>query len=307
MHVERSANTITSRDRIVTTVCFALLLHGLVILGIGFTADDPDGAGGESALEVVLVNAPTDEAPDQPDYLADAAQRGAGNTDQRVRARSPEAMIGDPLARALRPLGSSPLAGEFDERVVADNRPRAHSVPDPVVAVYRDTHLSMAVALRVGGGSAAPAAHGTVVLLPSIPADVEAHTAVAYSEAPRERFISVNTEEALYATYLHGWRERVERVGNLNYPDEARRQGLSGALELEVAVDSSGRVRNLHVRRSSGHRVLDEAALRIVYLAAPYASFPDELRNEVDVLRFAFVWEFGDDMMSAAVRALRGG
>lgn len=305
MHADALTKTITARDRLTTTVCFALLLHGLLILGIGFTSDDPFSAPGARALEVVLVNAPTDEPPEHADYLADAAQRGAGNTEERLRARSPEARTGDPDARAAHDLGAARAPGEFNERNPDDARPRAASVPDPVVTAARDTHVRVALTLRAGAGSAAPAAHGAVMPLPSIPADTDAHTALAYSRNPRERFISVNTQEALYAPYIHAWRERVERVGNLNYPDEARRRGLSGALELEVALGASGNVRRLQVRESSGHRLLDEAALRIVYMAAPFPPFPDDLRREVDVLRFAFVWEFGDGVATTSVRARR--
>lgn len=305
MHADALTKTITSRDRLTTTVCFALLLHGLLILGVGFTADDPSAVSGARALEVVLVNAPTDEPPEHADYLADAAQRGAGNTDERLRARSPQARAGDPAARATHDRGPALLPGEFADRDPDDGRPRAASVPDPVVAARRDTHVHIALTLRAGGGSAAPAAHGATMLRPSIPADTDAHTALAYSRNPRERFISVNTQESLYAPYLHAWRERVERVGNLNYPDEARRRGLSGALELEVALGATGNVRQLRVRETSGHRLLDEAAMRIVYMAAPFPAFPDELRREVDVLRFAFVWEFGDGVATTSVRARR--
>ena len=293
----------TARDRLVTTVCFAVLVHGLVILGVGFTDGVPATVPGQRALEITLVDAPTDDAPEQADYLADAAQRGGGNIDERLRARSPDAAIGDPSAAAAHARGPSPQPGEFDD-VPADGRPRAAAVVDPVVATTAATHLRLALALRAGGGSAAPSARGAPVQLPSITADVDAHTALAFSENPRERFINVNTQEALYAAYLHSWRERVERVGNLNYPDEARRRGLAGSLELEVALGAAGTVRDLQVRRGSGNRLLDDAAKKIVYMAVPFAPFPDDLRREVDVLRFAFVWEFGDGVARSSVRAV---
>jgi periplasmic protein TonB len=301
MHAEVHANPVTHRDRLVTTLSFALLLHALVILGVTFTASDDESAQGERALEIVLVSAPSDEPPEKADYLADSAQRGAGNIDERTRARSPETALGDPNARETRERGESPLLGEFTERDAEDNRPRASRLPDPVIATTRDDHLRFAVEVRSGGGTATPTAYGTDILLPSIPADTDAHTALAYSENPRERFISVNTEEALYAAYLHSWRERVERVGNLNYPDQARRQGLRGALELEVALGPDGNVRQLRVRNGSGHRLLDDAAMRIVYMASPFPPFPEDLRREVDLLRFAFVWEFGDDVGTTSV------
>lgn len=306
MPTEATRTRITSRDRLVTTLCFALLLHGLIVLGIGFTSDDPESGRGTPTLEIVMVDAPTDDPPDEADYLADASQSGAGNTEKRTRARSPRTALGDPSAQADSRAGDTTSAGEFDERLADDTRPRAAAVDDPVVATVDSPHLRVAVNLRSGAGAARPAAHGTPVVLPSIPADTEAHTALAYSDDPRDRFISVNTEEVLYAAYLHTWRERVERVGNLNYPDEAKRRGLRGTLELEVALGANGNVRQLKVRESSGHRILDDAAMRIVYMASPFPPFPEDLSAEVDVLRFAFVWEFGDGVITSGVRAAGG-
>lgn len=302
MQAEANAVQVTAGDRLVTTICFAVLLHGLFLFGVGFTADEPSSAAGRRALEITLVNAPSDEAPEDADYLADASQRGGGNIETPIRARSPDSAVGDPTARAAEHRGPSSNVGDFNDRR-DDGRPRAADLPDPVVATAAPSHVHLAVNLRAGAGAAAPSAAGTPVQLPSIPADTDSHTALAYSDDPRERFINVNTQEALYAGYLHAWRERVERVGNLNYPDEARRHGLTGALELEVALGAAGDVHDLRIRRGSGNRVLDNAAKRIVYLAVPFPPFPDDLRREVDVLRFAFVWEFGDGVARSSVRA----
>ena len=303
MHAEALPNRVTARDRLVTTVCFAVLLHGLVILGVRFTAGESLSAQGEHTLEITIVNAPSDEAPEKADYLADASQRGGGNIDTPMRQRSPEAQVGDPAARSSDRHGPSRRSGEFTD-LADDDRPRAAALADPVVTTSSPGHTRVALALRAGAGSAAPTAQGAVIQLPSIPADISSHTALAYSSAPREAFINVNTQEALYAAYIHSWRERVERVGNLNYPDEARRRGLSGSLELEVALSAAGTVHDLKVRRGSGNRVLDDAARKIVYMAVPFPPFPDELKREVDVLRFAFIWEFGDGVASSSVHAL---
>lgn len=303
MHAEALTNRVTARDRLVTTVCFAVLLHGLIILGVRFTAGDSLRAPGKHTLEITLVNAPSDEAPEKADYLADASQRGGGNIDTPMRARSPDAQVGDPAATAADRDGPSRRPGEFAD-AADDDRPRAAALSDPVVTSTREGHTRVALAMRAGAGSAAPSAQGAPIQLPSIPADIAAHTALAYSSAPREVFINVNTQEVLYAAYIHRWRERVERVGNLNYPDEARRRGLSGSLELEVALGAAGTVHDLKVRRGSGNRVLDDAARKIVYMAVPFPPFPDELKREVDVLRFAFIWEFGDGVATSSVHAL---
>ncbi len=114
----------------------------------------------------------------------------------------------------------------------------------------------------------------------------------AYAKRPRRKWISARTREHKYAAYMEAWRSKVERVGNLNYPDEARRRRLSGNLLLDVALNADGSVNEITVRRSSGHTVLDDAAVRIVRLAAPFARFPDQIRKETDILHIQRTWRF---------------
>jgi protein TonB len=109
---------------------------------------------------------------------------------------------------------------------------------------------------------------------------------------PRRKFISANTKEFRFAAYMEAWRAKVERVGNINYPDEARRNDLSGSLLLDVAINPDGSVREITVRRTSGQPVLDDAAVRIVELAAPFARFPDEFLKEIDILHVTRTWKF---------------
>jgi protein TonB len=113
-----------------------------------------------------------------------------------------------------------------------------------------------------------------------------------YAKRPRQTFISAATREYKYASYMEAWRRKVETIGNLNYPDEARRRDLSGSLILDVALNADGSINNITLRRSSGHRVLDDAAIAIVRLAAPFAEFPDNIRKETDVLHITRTWQF---------------
>jgi protein TonB len=114
----------------------------------------------------------------------------------------------------------------------------------------------------------------------------------AYAKRPRQKWISARTREHRYAAYMEAWRAKVERVGNLNYPDEARRRNLSGDLLLDVAIRTDGSVVEISVRRSSGHKVLDDAAARIVRLAAPFAPFPKSIKEETDILHVQRTWRF---------------
>ena len=117
----------------------------------------------------------------------------------------------------------------------------------------------------------------------------------AYAERPRRKWISARTREHKLAAYMDAWRRKVERIGNLNYPDEAARRGLSGNLLLEVAIKSDGTVEEIVLRRSSGERVLDEAAIRIVKLAAPFSKFSESIGEEVDILHIERTWIFLSD------------
>ena len=121
------------------------------------------------------------------------------------------------------------------------------------------------------------------------------HARAAYAQRPRRTFISATTQEYKYAAYMEAWRAKVERIGNLNYPEDARRNHLSGNLVLDVALNPDGKVRSVELRRSSGHKALDDAAVRIVQLASPYAPFPKEILQDTDILHITRTWQFLHD------------
>ena len=120
----------------------------------------------------------------------------------------------------------------------------------------------------------------------------------AYAKRPRRKFISANTREFEYATYMEAWVAKVERVGNLNYPDQARRNGLDGSLVLTVALRRDGSVESIDLIQSSGHVLLDDAARRIVELAAPYAPIPQTEDEPIDILHITRTWRFLTGNMS---------
>ena len=114
----------------------------------------------------------------------------------------------------------------------------------------------------------------------------------AYAKRPKRKWVTARTKEHKYAAYMEAWRQKVERIGNLNYPDEARRANLSGNLLLDVALRPDGSVEEIILRRSSGKKVLDDAAIRIVNLAAPFPRFPRAVAEEVDILHVQRTWQF---------------
>jgi protein TonB len=123
---------------------------------------------------------------------------------------------------------------------------------------------------------------------------------VAYQERPKRKFVGERAEEYRFAQYVDNWRQKVERIGNLNYPSEARARKLYGRLLLTVAIKADGEVEAVEIERSSGHKVLDQAAVRIVRLAAPFERFPDNIRRDTDILHITRTWTFtrGDQIIA---------
>ena len=114
---------------------------------------------------------------------------------------------------------------------------------------------------------------------------------VRYAKRPKRKYISANTREYEFAAYMHAWVARIERIGNLNYPDEARRRQLHGQLVLTVGLERDGRVKSIDVIQSSGHKMLDDAAIRIVRLAEPFPALPAG-KDNVDELYISRTWQF---------------
>jgi len=116
-----------------------------------------------------------------------------------------------------------------------------------------------------------------------------------FEKQPKRKYIGARTKEYKYALYAEAWRQKVETLGNMNYPEEAREKKFSGQLRMTVSLKSDGRIDNIEINQSSGFRILDDAAKRIVELGAPYAPFPEDIRKEVDILSITRTWTFTKD------------
>ena len=114
----------------------------------------------------------------------------------------------------------------------------------------------------------------------------------AYQQRPKRKFVGASAAEYKFAGYVEDWRQRIEEIGNHNYPEAARQSSLYGSLLITVAVRTDGSLENIDIVRSSGSKILDAAAIHIVELAAPFANFPLELQNEADVLHITRTWTF---------------
>lgn len=267
--------------RLGATLVLSLLVHGLVVLGIGFATED--AAPVMPTLDVILTETTSPLTQAQADFLAQASNQGGGEHEQTNRPR--EAQIGQVPQDSA---GVAPME-------LRAQLPDAQPAPlDRVVASTR-------------GDTTLPAEDPTVQsdpsTLPRGPEKIERDLEMArlaaeihmrserYARRPKRKFVSASTQEYAYAAYLRQWVDRVERVGNLNYPDEARRRQLAGELVISVAIRRDGSVERADIIRSSGTPLLDDAALNIARLAEPYPPLP-ATGDAVDVLHVTRTWNF---------------
>lgn len=281
---------VTARDRLGLTLFLAAALHAIVILGVSIEQFVLKPLRDNlPVMEITLVSRPAEKPPEQADYLAQANQDGGGNTAERV-----------PVITTLPALTPAPQTG-------VEPTPQPVAEPEPAVPPRQET--KPVLTKPEGKKTAKPAAQPSPkpAAAPALPSAAElvsrslqmaslsaqiSDSALAYAQRPRQTFISAKTREYKYASYMEAWRVKVERIGNLNYPDEAKRGNLTGSLILDVALNPDGSINNMALRRSSGYKVLDDAALRIVKLAAPYAPFPNDIRKDTDILHITRTWQF---------------
>jgi periplasmic protein TonB len=268
-------------DHLTVFLFVAALLHGLLILGIRFTA--PPKSDPLPTLEVLLTTAgPNQEANLGASYIAERNQAGGGTTTDRVRTSLPEAT---PDLRDAQ--------GSGTEEGTAVQQSRA-SLGGATTVSARALDASRALSGKEAVASATARAPLNVQPVPEIAVGaVAADSKLALRGRPLDddRLLA-DTRESQIAAYLDGWKRRIERVGTLNFPNEARRRSLSGNPVLEVAISANGSLQQVLVRRSSGYSELDHAAMNIVRLASPFDPFPSSMRDSYPVLRFAYEWQF---------------
>jgi protein TonB len=277
--------TISGDDRVLgAALAISILLHA-GLMAVKFKYPDARSKASDPRLEVVLVNAATRERPAKAEVLAQANLDRGGNVEQRRRAKSPLPVTeprkpGRDLADAQRRMQQLEAqqqrllaqARESRARVPAEN-PRREPAEEP--------------ASQPSGRDLADLALAAIRLQAQIERQID-----AYQKRPRKKFIGANATEYRFAQYEEDWRIKVERIGTLNYPPEARGK-LYGNLRLTVAIQADGTVASIELDRSSGLKVLDEAAFKIVRMATPFAAFPPDIRRDTDQLIVTRTWFFG--------------
>lgn len=282
-----------SHDRLGFAACIALALHAAIILGITFTQEDRSQAA--TKLEITLAQH-SDKAPDEADFRAQANQQGSGTLEQKAMLTTREkADFVDNIIRQVSP-----------QQQIRANQPSSTELNKLITSTQSDSQLKQQKTQlqKIDQHEDGQKADLTIIERSVEIASLEAKLDIqrqAYAKRPRiRRLTSVATKQADDALYLHHWREKIESVGNQNYPEKARQQQVFGELRLVVSLFSDGSVHKVQILESSGQKILDQAAIRIVHLAAPYDPFPANMRKNVDILEIIRTWRFHKNHLSSS-------
>lgn len=281
-----SATTVTSSDRLSFTLFLAVLVHAFVLLGITFKATDPNTSLSKT-LEVTLATYKSDKAPDKADFLAQENQEGSGTLDEaRMLTTDMEAVFHANTINETSPqeqLASAPKQIQGQQQLVTttststfkvssdkSNPTKVSELPDGPEKTLLERSLEMA----------------------SLEAKLDSMRQT-YAKQPRvQRLTAASTMKANDAYYVNSWRRRIEDNGARNYPREAESCFDNCRLRLLVAINANGTINELRILESSGKKVLDDAALRIVRMSAPFAPFTEEMKKTTDVLEIIRTWQF---------------
>lgn len=270
-------------DRFSFTLFMALAVHAIIVLGITFAPEPPRSSA--QTMEITLSQFEDEKAPEKADFLAQTNQQGSGTEDEPREMTTPQpAEVSQPEPAQVQPEPPSrpePVKQQeqtvvqttaTSSRKVAEPEEKAEPEPQPVQKKKSLMERSLEIA--------------------SLEARFDAQQQ-AYARRPRVmRVTAASTLKSDNAWYVQNWVSKVTRVGNMNYPNEARRSGLYGDLRMLVSLRKDGTIKQVAILQSSGSTVLDDAAIRIVRMAAPFAPFPEDMREQVDELEIIRTWSF---------------
>jgi protein TonB len=281
-------------DRLPAMLFLAALIHGILIIGVTFNAAIIDQFNSAISLEVTIVADPDQsiDRPDEAEYLAQVSQLGGGNTPDQVRASAP--------LQSASPIDN---IGQDDGQGLLESNQHEQSA-DQVLSTESEQDLKVAESPREDPqpdeSTAIALESGSDLTLPLPQAD--GATLLIHDDLSRQLIISADTRESTIAAYLDQWKRRIEAVGDEYFPELGPLEGLTGSPTLEVAIAASGQLTEVIVRKSSGSKVLDQAAINILRRASPFDPFPAEVRADYDSLRFAYKWLFNEQVTSATAQ-----
>ncbi len=284
-------SVLSNDDTLLLAVFIAAVLHIGILLGIHFKAPQP--AKSHKSLEITLSHAPLKKAPKQAEYLAADHQLGAG--ERHSKPEPPKQSLPAPQAVA------APAPKPQKQPASESSKPTPQKVLTQAKA-----EVKTAVPIEPIEDETEEAAEETLTEKPKLTTEAIQQQIAQLGEQIRNsqqsaqdskiKFVnSVSTHKYLASQYVKDWEDKVERTGNLNYPEAATKKGSPQTLTMDVGINGDGSIYSMRIVRSSGNPTLDEAAKRIVKMSAPFAELPAELRKELNVLIITRVWKFSDE------------
>lgn len=272
----------TEQQRLSATLVLSALVHGLLILGVGFAVSD--NAPLVPTLDVIFSQTSTPLTPRQADFLAQANQQGGGDHDNVQRPRDAQAGFVPQARDGLAPV---PLQAQS---AATPPPPQARVITSKLGEERVADAQSQPLPDRPDSNAPMTAREQRDAEMARLAAEVHLRSE-QYAKRPNRKFVSASTREYAYANYLRAWVDRAERVGNLNYPDEARQRRLGGQVVITVGVRRDGSVESSRILHSSGVPLLDAAALRVIELAKPFPALP-KTDDNIDILQVTRTWVF---------------
>lgn len=265
----------------------ALLIHAIIIFGITFTIDPLKKPQATQTLDIVLVKTEAEKAPQEADYLAQADQIGGGTQKEKDKPTSKAPGEKPQSGNALE--NKPEVAPQLVEPVIEKKSTLSASKPSKQKAPQLEKKLKPKPKKKPDFSADYVSSLQQQIVEMEAELDEKSR---AYARRPKATYITASTKRVPDALYLKHWTKKIERIGNLNYPDKARRDKLQGQLVLAAALSPDGHLISVEIRKSSGHKVLDDAAKRIVQLAAPYAVVPDNVLRGNGRLVITRTWQF---------------
>ncbi len=281
---------ITSSDRLGFTLFVAAIFHAILILGLGFGVPFARDFNAASMLEVTMVLTKTHQEPEDAKHIASENQLASGSTDQENQPSAPFAGSSFASNSGIAQIESIQSPPPSSENIATQDAVITQTQSVTTTNISEDLE-----ATELDQPNPETLIAEQQLELAKLVAELRQEEN-DYAKRPRVNYIdTLSAKTATEATYVYAWVEKVERIGNLNYPDEIRNQGLSGTLILSVLLNHDGSVAVMEIRSSAGKSLLDEAAKRIVNFASPFQPFPEEMREEYDQLMITRTWLFGSD------------
>ncbi len=270
---------------------FSIAFHLFLVLGVGFQLlDGSKLISPHNVLDVVLVNAKSSTKPTKADALAQQNLDGGGNTDAKVRASTPLPALDQATARN---------EAEAKQRV----KDLEQELKTMMTQAKAATQVLQTQLQPEKSGNPKPVSAAELyqqsVEIARLEAEISKQYS-AYQQRPRRAFVGGRTQAYRFAAYVDQWRQKIERVGNLNYPEQARAQGIRGTVQVTVAIKANGEIDGVEIHTKRPNKVLVAAVQRIVRLSAPFPAFPSEFRADTDILHITRTWMFGETLTAVA-------